>query len=150
MQSLLSFPRIHQSTSDSRCSQEDSRSGSKANKFFMEYHDIGIYPYLTITPTLEREDLNADELFVKRQELIRGASNYEDTKFETWLETHAKYRETDPQDPILETEVSSRIGEPIMHSFIDAGASESHDIVFHRLSCRQGKDARSNASRYCD
>lgn len=89
---------------------EDSRSGSKANKFFSEYHENGMTPYLTITPTLDREDLSADELFFKRKHLLETASAYEEDKFVDWKATHAKYRETDPDDPKLLSEVSSRIG----------------------------------------
>ena len=89
---------------------EDSRSGSKANKFFSEYHENGMTPYLTITPTLDREDLSADELFLKRKHLLETATAYEEDKFVDWKATHAKYRETDPDDPKLLSEVSSRIG----------------------------------------
>ena len=89
---------------------EDSRSGSKANKFFSEYHENGIFPYLTITPTLDREDLGADELFLKRKHLLETATTCEEDKFAEWATTHAKYRETDPDDPKLNSDVKSRIG----------------------------------------
>ena len=78
---------------------EDSRSGSKANKFFSEYHENDLYPYLTITPTLDREDLSADELFPKRRQLLESAPDYEKGKFADWQAMHDKYRETDPDDP---------------------------------------------------
>jgi hypothetical protein len=90
---------------------EDSRSGSKANKFFAEYHENKIFPYLTITPTLDREDLSAGDLFLKRKELLEGAHTYEMDKFDQWQATHKKYSEIDPEDPKLNSEVSSRIGE---------------------------------------
>lgn len=89
---------------------EDSRSGSKANKFFSEYHENNLYPYLTITPTLDREDLSADELFAKRKELLQNATSYEAGKFDDWQNMHARYRETDPDDPKLNKEVATRIG----------------------------------------
>jgi GTPase Era involved in 16S rRNA processing len=89
---------------------EDSRSGSKANKFFGEYHDVGIYPYLAITPTLDREDLDPDQLFEMRKKLLQEATSKEEEKFEAWISGHARYRETDPDDPKLSAEVSSRIG----------------------------------------
>lgn len=91
---------------------EDSRSGSKANKFFSEYHENNLFPYLTITPTLDREDLNTDELFRKRQQLLGSSPAYEEGKFSDWMEMHEKYRETDPGDPLLSSDVISRIGFP--------------------------------------
>ena len=67
-------------------------------------------PYLTITPTLDREDLNAEELFAKRKDLLDNAASYEENKFVEWQNMHAKYRELDPDDPKLNSEVSTRIG----------------------------------------
>lgn len=89
---------------------EDSRSGSKANKFFFEYHENSLFPYLTITPTLDREDLSPEELYHKRKSLLDSATSEEERRFSEWLVTHSKYRETDPDDPKLSPEVSSRIG----------------------------------------
>ena len=89
---------------------EDARSGSKANNFFADYHENGLCPYLTITPTLDREDLQAEDLFAKRKELLEIATAYEVGKFSDWQKTHLKYRETDPDDPKLNLEVSTRIG----------------------------------------
>lgn len=92
---------------------EDSKSGSKANKFFSEYHENNIFPYTTITPTLDREDLDTDLLFQKRQQLLESAPAYEERRFAEWKEMHEKYRETDPNDPVLKTDVSCRIGFPV-------------------------------------
>ena len=92
--------------------QLESRSGSKANKFFLEYHENNLHPFLTITPTLDREDLNTDELFQKRRQLLGNAPTYEEGKFFDWMEMHEKYRETDPDDPLLSSKVSSQIGFP--------------------------------------
>ena len=89
---------------------EDSRSGSKANKFFSEYHENSLFPYLTITPTLDREDLSPEELYGKRKSLLDSATSEEERRFAEWQVTHSKYRETDPEDPKLHPEVSSRIG----------------------------------------
>jgi hypothetical protein len=89
---------------------EDSRSGSKANTFFSKYHENNLFPYLTITPTLDREDLNADELFLKRQQLLESSLAYEEGKFADWMDMHTKYRETDPGDSQLSSDVSSRVG----------------------------------------
>jgi hypothetical protein len=91
---------------------EDSRSGSKANKFFSEYHQNQLFPYLTITPTLDREDLDTTELFMKRHQLLDASPAYEEGKFSDWMEMHHKYRETDPGDPLLDSNISSRIGFP--------------------------------------
>jgi hypothetical protein len=95
---------------------EDSRSGSKANKFFSEYHENSLFPYLTITPTLDREDLSADALFLKRQQLLESSQAYEEGKFADWMDMHAKYRETDPGDSLLSLDVSSRVGFPVAAS----------------------------------
>ena len=92
---------------------EDSRSGIKANKFFAEYHKNNLFPYLTITPTLASEDLNAEVLFQKRQQLLENSPSYEEKKFSDWNDMHEKFRETDPNDPLLNTEVSSCLGFPV-------------------------------------
>ena len=42
---------------------EDSRSSSKANNFFKEFHENECFPYLVMTPTLAKEDLEPDELY---------------------------------------------------------------------------------------
>ena len=89
---------------------EESRSGSKANKFFSEYHDNGLFPYLTITPTLDREDLSPEKLYVERKQLLESATHEEERRFSDWKVTHAKYRETDPDDPKLDPNVDIRIG----------------------------------------
>jgi len=87
---------------------EDSRSGSKANKFFSEYHENNLFPYLTITPTLDREDLNTDELFWKRQQLLGSSPAYEEGKFSDWMEMHEKYRVTDTATRLPEVLMSLR------------------------------------------
>lgn len=89
---------------------EDSRSGSKANKFFSEYHDNQIFPYLTITPTLANEDLTSDELYAERKKLLELATSKEEERFSDWKAMHSKYRETYPEDPKLNSDVNSRIG----------------------------------------
>jgi hypothetical protein len=89
---------------------DDAKSGSKANNFFAEYHENGIYPFLSITPTLVREDLDSTKLFLERKKLLEDATAYEEEKFERWVSLHAKNRETDPDDPRLSPAVSSRIG----------------------------------------
>lgn len=89
---------------------DNSRSGSKANKFFTEYHELGFFPYLTITPTLDREDLSSDKLYAERKKLLESATSEEERKFADWKAMHSKYRETDPDDPKLSVEVDKRIG----------------------------------------
>ena len=91
---------------------EDSRTTNKANKFFSEYHELGIFPYVSITPTLDREDLQPDQLFLKRKDLLEGADSFEEEKFEGWISAHAKYREEDPENSKLSPEIASRIGFP--------------------------------------
>ena len=89
---------------------EDSRTTNKANKFFSEYHDLGIFPYVSITPTLDREDLQPDQLFLKRKQLLENATAYEEEKFEGWIAAHAEYRQDDPENPQLSPDIASRIG----------------------------------------
>eukprot|EP00985_Skeletonema_marinoi_P003955 scaffold1734_cov76-Skeletonema_marinoi.AAC.2 len=89
---------------------EDSRTTNKANNFFSEYHELGIFPYVSITPTLDREDLQPDQLFMKRKELLERATAYEEEKFEGWIAAHAKCREVDPENAQLSPEIASRIG----------------------------------------
>ncbi len=91
---------------------EDSRSGSKANNFFKEFHENDIYPYLVITPTLPREDLPSVQLFEERKKLLQEATNKEAERFEDWQLGHDKFRETSPDDPILSSDISDRIGFP--------------------------------------
>ena len=62
------------------------------------------------SPTLDREDLQPDQLFLKRKELLENSTDYEEEKFEGWIAAHAKYRQEDPDDTKLSPEVSSRIG----------------------------------------
>jgi hypothetical protein len=92
---------------------EDSRSGVKANNFFAEYHENNLFPYLTMTPTLASENLDAVVLFKERQQLLERAQSYEEKKFSDWKDMHVKFRETNPDDPMLKLEVSSRLGFPV-------------------------------------
>lgn len=49
---------------------------------------------------------------MKRHQLLDASPAYEEGKFSDWMEMHHKYRETDPGDPLLDSNVSSRIGFP--------------------------------------
>lgn len=88
----------------------DARSGSKTNLFFSEYHKKNIYPFLSITPTLDREDIDPEELFKKREKLLCEARGHEENEFCKWQQTLAKYRETDPEDPLIVDAIAKRIG----------------------------------------
>lgn len=88
----------------------DAKSGSKTNNFFGEYHENDIYPYLTITPTVAREDIDPETLFVERKKLLHNAKTYEDQTFREWQQTHSRYRETDPEDPLVSNDILKRIG----------------------------------------
>jgi hypothetical protein len=55
---------------------------------------------LAITPTLDREDLQPDQLFLKRKVLLENATAYEEEKFEGWIAAHAKSRQEDPDNPL--------------------------------------------------
>lgn len=88
---------------------EDSRTGSKANAFFKEFHDNKCFPHLVITPTLAKEDLPPDQLFAARKALLDGADSYESEKFGMWREQHDRFR-SEMEDEILSKEVQDRIG----------------------------------------
>jgi Dynamin family. len=89
---------------------EDARSGSKANKFFKEFHDNDLYPYLIITPTLAKEDLPADKLLIERRKLLHSAHGNEMERFEDWRLGHEKFRETCPDDELLHPDIENKIG----------------------------------------
>ncbi len=89
---------------------EDARSGSKANKFFKEFHDNELFPYLIITPTLPKEDLPPDQLLVERRKLLLNAHASEMERFEDWRLGHDRFRETCPDDDILHPDIQNKIG----------------------------------------
>lgn len=72
---------------------EDSRTGSKANNFFKEFHNNQCHPHLVITPTLPKEDLPPDELYKARRELLNSAEMEEKRRFDEWLQEHELYRD---------------------------------------------------------
>ena len=61
---------------------DDARTATKANEFFEEFFRNECFPYLVITPTLDREDLPAAKLFSDRMKLIGEADGYEKDKFD--------------------------------------------------------------------
>jgi hypothetical protein len=89
---------------------EDSRTGSKANNFFNMFHECGCFPHLVITPTLPKEDLPPHELYEARLELLQSADTEERNRFAEWRSGHERYRQQDPTDRVLTTDVTSRIG----------------------------------------
>ncbi|GKY97236.1 hypothetical protein MPSEU_000682000 [Mayamaea pseudoterrestris] len=91
---------------------EDSRSGSKANKFFAEYFVNGCCPYLTITPTLPKEDLGADALFDARRKLLESADRIESERFDIWKRELDAFRNTN-DDEDLDTRLADKLGFPL-------------------------------------
>ena len=89
---------------------DDSRSGSKANNFFQEFHDNNIFPHLVMTPTLLKEDLPVEELYKKRQELLNSAAEEEKSRFENWILGHERFLQENPDDELLHHATRSRIG----------------------------------------
>jgi Dynamin family len=90
---------------------EDSRTGSKANGFFREFHNNKCFPYLVVTPTLPKENLPPDTLYQARQELLASADEYERNRFKMWLDGHASFRaENNGDDELLSAAVSQRVG----------------------------------------
>jgi Dynamin family len=90
---------------------EDSRTGSKANSFFKEFHSNGCFPFLVVTPTLPIENLPPDALYLEREKLLASADESEGARFKAWLDGHAAfYKEIAGGDEVLSDAVSSRIG----------------------------------------
>jgi Dynamin family len=89
---------------------EDARTGSKANHFFNMFHECGCFPHLVITPTLPKEDLPPAELYEARLELLLSADKVESERFLSWRQGHDQYRQQDPSDSVLSSEVADRIG----------------------------------------
>jgi len=88
----------------------DLQSGSRANNFFKEFHQNNCFPHLVTTPTLPKEDLPDCDLFESRKKLLEGADEEERRRFENWLDLHDRFRQEDPTDSVLISEVSKRIG----------------------------------------
>ena len=89
---------------------EDSRSGSKANKFFKEFEENSINPYLVFTPTLAKEDLPAEELYEQRQNILDTADQKEKDRFSSWNDTHQRFLQENPTDELLSDDTKNRIG----------------------------------------
>eukprot|EP00934_Nitzschia_sp_Nitz4_P001715 Nitzschia sp. Nitz4//scaffold22_size323478//212631//215111//NITZ4_000559-RA/size323478-processed-gene-0.415-mRNA-1//1//CDS//3329543091//1715//frame0 len=90
---------------------DDARTAKKANDFFQEFFQNKCHPHLVITPTLDREDLPAEELFKARMRLIQDSDEYETEKFEAWQDGHAYYNsENADNEVILDHQIATRIG----------------------------------------
>lgn len=89
---------------------DDSRTGSKANKFFNEFRENNIAPHLIITPTLPKEDLPLEELFREREDLLGKATDKEKQSFEKWLSGHERFLQCNPDDELLHDSILNRIG----------------------------------------
>ncbi|GKY90499.1 hypothetical protein MPSEU_000023600 [Mayamaea pseudoterrestris] len=91
---------------------EDSRTGSKANKFFREFLENGCIPYLTITPTLPKEDLDPEELFNERRKLLESSDRFESDRFKVWKEQHDLFKDMNG-DEDLDQRVNDKLGFPV-------------------------------------
>ena len=80
----------------------DSRSGSKANRFFEKFEANGIRPHLVLTPTLAKEDLPAEELYEQRQNILDTVNQKEKDCFDAWHDTHQRFLQENPTDEINE------------------------------------------------
>jgi hypothetical protein len=90
----------------------DLESASKANSFFKEFHDNKCFPHLVITPTLQKEDLLAEELYAKRKVLLEGADAEEKDKFADWRKKQDLFRQSigEDKEDELDEEVDKRVG----------------------------------------
>lgn len=91
---------------------EDSRTGSKANKFFREFLENGIIPFPAITPTLPKEDLEPEELFEERRKLLQSADGFEREKFKVWKEQQVMFKDMNG-DEDLDSRIKERLGFPL-------------------------------------
>jgi hypothetical protein len=91
---------------------EDSRTGSKANNFFKEFHKNKCFPHLVITPTLPKEDLPFEELYKQRLKLLSEADQHERDRFSAWTKAHASFREVHEDDDMLNAKIQNKIGFP--------------------------------------
>ena len=89
---------------------EDSRTGSKANKFFSEFLDNMCFPHLVITPTLPKEDLPAEELYKARLGLLCTSDSFETDRFTVWRDGHDRFLGENPTDELLCPEIEKRVG----------------------------------------
>ena len=90
---------------------EDSRTGGKANNFFKEFHGNQCHPHLVITPTLPKEDLPPDELFIARRKLLDSAEREEKSRFDSWLQGHELFRHENGGE-LLKDEIREKVGFP--------------------------------------
>eukprot|EP00923_Selenidium_pygospionis_P053396 GHVN01092496.1.p1 GENE.GHVN01092496.1~~GHVN01092496.1.p1 ORF type:complete len:876 (-),score=178.78 GHVN01092496.1:187-2814(-) len=91
---------------------EDSRSGSKTNKFFDEFKFNNIHPHLVITPTLPKEDLPPEELYAQRQDLLDTADKKEEERFKNWRDSHKRFLQENPADELFCPELQRKVGFP--------------------------------------
>lgn len=91
---------------------EDSRTASKANNFFKEFHSNQCFPYLVITPTLRKEDIPTAELYKARKELLALANAQEKDRFNSWLSEHESFQQeiNAGDEETLNIEIRNKLG----------------------------------------
>lgn len=89
---------------------DDSRTCSKANNFFEEFHKNNCYPHLVITPTLAKEDLPHEELFKARKDLLSSADDHEQDRFKEWQDGHELFRQEYGEDALLNDSIRKNLG----------------------------------------
>lgn len=88
---------------------KDSRAASKANSFFMEFHDNNCFPYLAFTPSLAKENLPTEELFHARKANLVTADSMEKALFSNKRDGHLQFNANGDDDE-LSPAVSGRLG----------------------------------------
>lgn len=88
----------------------DSRTGSKTNAFFREFQDNNLIPFLVVTPTLDTEKLEPDELRVARKRLLAEAESQEKKRFQEWIRGIDDFLQHNSRDEQLLPAFRSRIG----------------------------------------
>lgn len=118
---------------------EDSRTASKANNFFKEFHANEIFPHLVITPTLRKEDIPTKELYKARVELLDSANEDESNRFGKWHSEHQLFQQeiNAGEEETLREEIRSRVSftsaKDEMRSIMLADTAERLPTVLNAL-----------------
>ena len=139
---------------------EDSRSSSKANNFFKEFHDNECFPYLVITPTLAKEDLPPDELYKERQSLLASADGKEAGRFREWQDGHARFDAgqsggDEPLDPRIKEKIGFATAKKKMREIMLADTAKRLPEVITSLRleldrCRKELSELKDKQRFTD
>lgn len=95
---------------------KDTRTASRANKFFEKFFQNGIVPYLMYTPNLDNEDLQPEELYEERKKNLAEAGSVEYAMFTGWVQGHEADRIARKVEECLDARMGDRLGFSTAHS----------------------------------